>query len=44
MPYSFDTRGILSTLACGVHGRLKTTTGKAIIKEGDLDKQSRQEI
>ena len=44
MPYSFDTRGILSTLACGVHGRLKTTTDKAIMYERDLEKQSRQEI
>ena len=31
IPYSFDTRGILSTPGCGAHGRLKTTTGKAII-------------
>ena len=29
-PYSFDTRGILSTPACDVHGRLKITTSKAI--------------
>ena len=31
-PYSFDKRGILRTPACDVHGRLKTTTGKAIRK------------
>ena len=42
-PYSFklNTRGILSTPACDVHCvRLKTTTGKAIRKRFDLDKQS----
>ena len=31
IPYSFDTRGILSTLARGVHGRLKTITVEAIM-------------
>ena len=31
-PYSSDTRGILSTPACDVHGRLKITTSKAIRK------------
>ena len=31
-PYSFDTRGILSTPACDVHGRLKITTSKATKK------------
>ena len=31
-PYSSDTRGILSTPACDVHGRLKRTTSKAIRK------------
>ena len=39
IPYSFDRRGILSTLACGVHGRLKTTTGKAIILKNNQDKK-----
>ena len=29
-PYNFFTRGILSTVTACVHGRLKTTTGKAI--------------
>ena len=38
IPYSFDTHGILSTLACGIHhGQLKTTTGKATMKERALD-------
>ena len=31
-PYSSDTRGILSTPACDVHGRLKRTTSNAIRK------------
>ena len=31
-PYSFDTRGILNTPTCDVHGRLKITTSKAIRK------------
>ena len=31
-PYSSDTRGILSTHACDVHGQLKITTSKAIRK------------
>ena len=47
-PYSFDTRSILSTPACDVHGRLKITISKAIRKIRSihryLDKQSRQKI
>ena len=47
-PYSSDTRGILSTPACDVHGRLKITISKAIRKIRSihryLDKQSRQKI
>ena len=39
IPYSFDRRSSLSTLACGVHGRLKTTTGKAIILKNNQDKK-----
>ena len=34
-----DAAFFKSTLACGIHGRLKTTTGKAIILTNNQDKK-----